>query len=580
MDQRMAGHNVIQLFYQIQSIPNSKSIEQSMDELISEKSNWRKLTGDIEEKPRMSDAEAFDASRRVFPAVYFCREKGQFADSLDGFDSRGWISSDTFHGYFHPSVQQSLFHSETSPIRYALSLIRSDATTGYPGELFLGRIKSIPKAPVLFEHVASELTVFSDRHAVLMVRVCLLENHVATKGLDPGVWGFRRNLSASVAQNCSLQLWMKFADTIRCVHKKYETQERIDCFSVTLYSPASPSKDTGDDMVRVSVDPNDIGDWDQQKLFVNHVLKSLPNGVMMSDVKPPKVAGRSQPSGLVKDFVEPNAFIHSYIQWDMKPGIESTEMNERELFALLSVDGGLDGSGTDSDFIRNGVRDHSIRRWAPANIFTAIDYACVTIVQSSPCYLSSEAGWRFHDLTYQHHARQYMWFVLMQLFYRGELHDLSGQYSEVRVTKEGSRSPGDWIVKVLGGTEKGVKNARAILNEYYNLNQKFFFTRVTNEVQGAELWRHYQEVMGISELYRTVKEDMRELNQRLIENNSDRQATRLLLLTVLSVLLGLAVFLGSGIGFGEGLRITGWVLAGIATLGVLGVLFVLVYSEV
>lgn len=77
------------------------------------------------------------------------------------------------------------------------------------------------------------------------------------------------------------------------------------------------------------------------------------------------------------------------------------------------------------------------------------------------------------------------------------------------------------------------------MKDYYKLNQHFFFDRVSLEIQGLELWKFYQNTLGVKELYHAVQEDMRELNNRLIEVASEKQNKVTENLTVVAALTGL-----------------------------------------
>lgn len=87
---------------------------------------------------------------------------------------------------------------------------------------------------------------------------------------------------------------------------------------------------------------------------------------------------------------------------------------------------------------------------------------------------------------------------MLQLFYREQLQNLLSRYSSL---------PRD----LLGEDQE--ERAKDILNDYYQLNQFSFFRRISQEIQGIELWKFYYEIFGIEELYNSVVHDMQELNQ-------------------------------------------------------------------
>jgi len=541
MEGVFAGHNNIQLFYPIRAADPKSTLEK-----VLPNQRWGKDDGNY-------------YGKYVFPRGYFYDEKTfEFASGISGFErSRASFEEKYVNKFFHPSVQTAIFSGDKVG-KFSLPHGTEDEPDLFVAKLFScsGESNKKQEGIVVFELVHSEIFRFSASHAVLMVRLAMLENYVFRDKSEPkNELCFSRNLGEVVEKNCQLQTWMRFTESIRVIHDKYKGQNFLKVFEVS-------NRDFRRSDFPGNQDEVYILDKGEEKDFIDVVQELLGRDLIIRDVSKatqgtPKKAKKlkterlpesESPPKIDESEVEPNAFLHSFIQWESPT---SKSLSDEEVFAVMCVDAGTGGSSSNKEFVRLFTAQHSLQRWAPWSIYTGLDYAAVTLVKSRPRYLCSSESEssvsRFPDILYQHHARQYLWFILLQLYYRGELHDLSGRYSEVRLLSELKKNIWEKSIgSKLSPKERreASKQARFVLDSYYSLNQTFFFERVTNEIQGAELWKHYQTVMGISELYKTVKEDMRELNQRLIESSSDAQNRSIKRLTGVGVGLALLQIVG------------------------------------
>ena len=537
------GHNVIQLYYPLHRLKGQQeSMTHIMDHWLGESdTKWERVDGDSSDDTGAQ--RVYHDLRSIFPAAYFMKRDGDELafcgkEEIDkagfnGFNSyREWIEDQYVKKYFHPAFRDVIepnqpdHHEQGNAATASARLdiaryrwrIREDqrireaqSDSGYPGLLYMF---SLGERRYLFEWLSYELFVFSEDIAIAVARLSLLENHRYVTHGSHGAMVFVRNVT-DIHRNLRLTDWMLFSDHIRQIYMKLK-MENFNIEEVRSYQAWDQ------DSVRVEVCMSSEQASRDPRNFFDVIREAfpLPQRICFSEV--------ADPNDQVSDKnLEPNAFIHSYVQWDG----DITELSDAHLFSLLSVDGWWNGSGNDAEFIHHFNAQHILRRWLPYTVYTAIDYAAVTVVRERPQYLSGESERNhFPDLLYQHHTRQYEWFVLFQLYYRNVLQDLARQYAAI--------GPED-----IEGRRARHRQAKQILRDYYFLNQYRFFARVTNEIQGLELWSLYHEALGIKHLFQAVREDVRELNQRLIESHGVKQESSIQRLTVLGVFLGTATVL-------------------------------------
>ncbi|PFA10290.1 hypothetical protein COA08_10240 [Bacillus cereus] len=407
--------------------------------------------------------------------------------STDEFDQQGctyrkWVDSKYFYSYFHPSVQKALFHKGKRLHVFRKKKVSSDI---YEGDFYRGaQAESIES--IQFEWISSEIYVFSLDTAYLVVRVSLNEN--VKLGIN-GEEVFDKPIQ-------KLNVWMKFLNRIRQNYSKYEGQERL--------------------VVRKKGTFNNHQHNDQKFFFhyVDEFIKNNSPNLVISSISHEEITGPLA----AYQCIEPNTYVHAFVQSDMA----SKKWTQAELQQMLYIDDSEGESGKDNRFRAPFFEDHVYTRWAPDTYYTSIDYGSVTIANTDNyCYNTSTVKkYSFSDVLYQHHTRHYLFLILLQYYYRDQMQELLVQYSNLTDL-----------------TDK--KESKKVLDSYYNLNQHFFFDRITNEIQGMELWGFYQKIMGIKELHTSVREDMKELNQRIIENIGDRQNNDIQTLTVIAALTGM-----------------------------------------
>ncbi|KIQ94513.1 hypothetical protein LH47_01391 [Anoxybacillus thermarum] len=343
-----------------------------------------------------------------------------------------------------------------------------------------------------FEWIATELYQLQNSH-FLVVRLSLCEN----QQFDSQSGSFKNG-------QLTVRDWTKFVNRIRINHLKYDEQSHL--LVCTEHGQQRLFFDYVQDFL------------DTDPYLKNHFI--IANRCLSDEIDHLEENGGD--SHLLR---EPMAFVQGMVT-KVDPAKE--QWDDKELYTLLSVDDYVGESGGTDSFIKEFVRTHTYQRWANEQTFyTAIDYAAITIAstQNPPCYIGDEKKWDFvGDILYQHHCNHYLILVLLQLYYREELQEILGAFSRLRAFDQ---------------NEEEIKKARAVIDQYYNLNQYFIFDRLTNEIQGIELWKFYQHTFATTELYRSVQQDMQELNQRLIEYENKNQSAELKLLTVLAGLTGL-----------------------------------------
>jgi hypothetical protein len=404
------------------------------------------------------------------------------------------ISEETIIKYFHPNVHHVLFSNLYIYNQNNVGMkIYQYQGTRQPRifqayEVNKGKVDEHPKYQ--FEWLATELYQFQNSH-FLVVRLSLYEN----KQFDTETKSFKKG-QLSVAD------WSRFTNRIRINHLKYAAQPHL------LVCSENGPKRLFFEYVHEFLhnDPN----------LQNHFIISS-RSFHENDEFLTKEKGKGY---LLR---EPMAFVQGLVT-----KVDNNQWNDLELYTLLSIDDYEGESGGEEPFIKEFVHSHAYKRWSKYQTFyTAIDYGAITAASSSvsPAYEGDEKAYDFvGDDLYQHHCNHYLILVLLQLYYREELLEILGDFSKLRAFDK------DY---------KEIENARDVIDKYYDLNQYFVFDRLTNEIQGLELWKFYQQTFATNELYRSVQQDMHELNQRLIEYENKNQSAELKLLTVLAGLTGL-----------------------------------------
>jgi hypothetical protein len=520
---RKIGHNILHLIYPIRVKNKNDHINKYFLENLDK---WEPLYDDVEGADNQNQHEQNIPFN--FPSTYSVEP---FTSSEPNQKSlRHWIDNKELYSYFHPSVQRILFQENKK-----LQVFRKK---NHEPRLLIGKFsrgygdETLPSVPI--EWMSSEVYLFSEESGFLVVRVSMLENVSigdVIESHDTPIY--------------SLDIWMKFLNRIRQNYQKYSAQPRL---LVTENQDESP---------KLFFEHLEDGITEDMNVFVTGIDVELDGEQNIPDIR---------------RRIEANCYVHAFAQSDL-----SLPLTLEEKYQMVLVDDYDGESGGDSRFKEDFIKDRIYSRWVPDTYYTAIDYGAVTIANcKTTCYKGQEPRYAFPDLLYQHHTRHYLFFMLLQLYYRDELQEIMGRYASLPNFEK---------------NDNHTVKAKQILNSYYNLNQHFIFDRITHEIQGLEMWKFYQNVLGTKDLYKAVQEDMRELNQRLIEATSDLQNKEIRLLTIVSAItgmLGMNIFIDevkdtesirylfhflsidtfykySSISFAVGLQLI--------TLGVLGVIF-------
>jgi hypothetical protein len=480
---RLAGHNVIQLVYPLRHKRANKN-RRPISGLLSD--DWEQIYFTDEEGMNKHDVHNENIGY-LFPSTYENR--------YDFSPYRNWIQDQQLFSYFHPSVQWSLFHNQDKKFK---AFRYKEAPIKYLGQFYsFGQKEELPI--IQFEWISSEIYTFSDDNAFLVIRLSLLEN------IEVKEESKQFNTIVHNEPYHSLGTWMKFVNRIRQNYAKFDGQPHLEVISSENVS---------------------------QGIFFEVLTKMLPipNEVYISNLEASTIGDSNKASKKPEYRIEANAFTHAFIQSDL-----SVDLSDSELYQIVHIDDYDGESGGTSSFKQDFIQDKFYRRWENLKThYSAIDYGAVTITHSDKTLYENQAygdqrgNWEFKgsgfpDILYQHHCRQYLFFILLQLYYREELQEIMGRYARIpNLDEEGNR-----------------EKASRVLETYYTLNQFFFFDRITHEIQGMELWSFYQRVFGTKQLYHAVQQDMNELNQRLIERTQKVQEKKLNLLTVLAAITGM-----------------------------------------
>jgi hypothetical protein len=157
---------------------------------------------------------------------------------------------------------------------------------------------------------------------------------------------------------------------------------------------------------------------------------------------------------------------------------------------------------------------HVYRRWEEDTYYMALDYVAVTVTPNNN---------NRYNIMYMNHVQQYIWFVLLNFYYRDSLTDIMGRYADLGDIKD----------------RRNEEEANELLEDYYELNQKYIFDRITNAPMGMDLWNLYEGAFRSKRLYEAVKSDMNALNLRLSNLVSNKQNQSTLILTLVAGLTGM-----------------------------------------
>lgn len=402
--------------------------------------------------------------------------------------------------YFHPNVQSAFFQDDNLT---GIKVCRySSEPRRFQGYIVNSQKIEIDNKIYQFEWLATELYEFR-QEAFLVVRLSLDNEFLTKEGTK------NRN---------TVQDWIRFVELIRMNHKKYDTQSQL------IVNELAENKSKANDK-RI------FFEYVQDLFKLDEYLGLFE--IANRDVESIKDSKAKEEAYKIR---EPNAFVHGYVEQDLRDSMnlqsrvdgdprylaEINYWDIEEIYQILSVDPFPGDSGGTIEFQRRFVEEHTYTRWGNyGTVYTGIDYGIITLVTNKEEKLPT-----FNQtILYQNEIRLYLLMILMQLYYREEVQDIMGEIARL----------GDFS----GNGIKDSRNARGVLNKYYNLNQYYYFDRLTNEIQGIELWEFYQKVLRTKTLFKTIQEDIRELNQRLIEFENRKQSKQIIYLTIIAGFTGL-----------------------------------------
>ncbi|GAA3412615.1 hypothetical protein ACFFNY_32925 [Paenibacillus hodogayensis] len=326
-----------------------------------------------------------------------------------------------------------------------------------------------------FEWLSTELYKFSDKFAFLVVRVALLPEENNQGLID-------------------LDDWIKFINRIRQNHNKYLNAPKIN-FKTSKRDNSHQNSDIFEAVSSII---------DKYNLFISNKISTDD-----FDLQDYKLSSFK--------FIEPDNFIHACAQ-------VTNLIEPKQLFRISSFDETI--NNYDEEFVNCFIKNNTYQRWGASGNYTIGNDNCwisLIKIDNPPSYKFnrfSSNNW-FPDHYLQIFNKQYLIIALLNLFYREELQRLSGEYS------------------TLENLNTQRSNARRILSSFDNLNLNYYFHKISNETQGIEMWNLFNNILGIHSLYNKVKEDMRELNQRLIEVHSELQNKETKTLTILAFFTGM-----------------------------------------
>ncbi|MED3660542.1 hypothetical protein [Ureibacillus terrenus] len=464
-EHRKTGHNVLHLLYPIRKKNESNCKNKGSLEGLLTRLQFERFGCSADNPSKENKNNIFS----VYPSTF--KKNEVFVQDSHSY----WISEKQVAEYFHPTVQGSLFRSGN------LKKYRK-----IEGEIFIADLKNPDhqedntknQHTIAFQWLATEIYVFNEDYAFLVVRLSLLENVSVDKN----------DIESSLRQPYpqpvqSLNIWMKFANRVRQNYKKYATQPKLQI--------THAFNEEKQEVMKV-----------EESSFFNYLEKHYKDLFAKYAISNVDLNGQGELE--LPQRIEPNAFLYAFVQTDSTEPLTNNELNQ-----LIHIDDYDGESGSTPEFIDEFVNRHLYKRWISYGTYTtAIDYGSITISQNRSFVYSFRKSdlykQSFPNLLIQHYSRIYLLFIVLLLYYREQLQDLLGRYA-------------------LLGEEFLEESAKDILKDYYKLNQIYFFRWISQEIQGIEMWKFLYEIFGIEELYQSVVHDMQELNQRLIEKHTKKQ---------------------------------------------------------
>ncbi|MDF2922157.1 MAG: hypothetical protein K0R57_1071 [Paenibacillaceae bacterium] len=489
------GHNVIQLFYPLRLF-NACRRQKSLIDVFEDSSEW---------------VSFHNGKQQDKTEYYFSQYVDVPADKV--------IADQDLEKYFHPSVQEIFFKDEFNLIdRREGQLFRAfrKEVIQRQRDISFKKKSGDVIATYSMEWLSCEVFLFSHTNGFLVNRFALHENvKIDSNGTRS------TNLEEGLQGNLELQDWSRFSNLIRSNYSKYDGQSTYYLHQRQLIMQEERKNTT-------------VADW------FHVALCMLPNQVFISSryistetYRKFKCYQNFRDHYLsnIHRFIESSAFSHNLLGYELKHGQQQSEpmnaeLNTQDLSELLCIDSDESSSGSTADFNETFVRAHSYERWrCYGTYYMGLDYGATTLIRTKEVNYKNQQGSVITDLNsmlIQHHCKHYLLFMLLQLYYRDELQELMGQYARIRSLEQ----------------KKFINVAKNVLSQYYFLNQHYFFDRVSNEIQGLELWKFYQKVLGIQELHHSVQQDMNELNQRIIQAEAIKQNGKIHWLTILTTFVG------------------------------------------
>lgn len=488
LSKKLCGYNVVHLIYPLRMNTRYSSLKR-YNNPFENNDKWEKLYTLQDKNQMRADNNGSKENNADKQKDKDNEEKQYYFSSLYNYEEVNIIPTEQIASYFHPTVHDILLHNIHPDMKAHKKLLayrrkKCDFYGTYHAYFEVNdEEKKVDKADLTltFEWLAAEVYRFNKIH-FLVIRLAM---HEKQKGKIETV-----------------DKWIKFVSRVRLNHKKY-------CGQAQMYVGKSKQ--------------------DLKHVFFYWVQKFVDQEIGREFV----ITNRSIEPGSKQKFEdfklrETVAFVHGYIcaQQNKK------YWNRKELYQLISVDENPGDSGGTTDFIKTFLKHHSYDRWANYGThYMCIDYAAITaMTMKERCAYrkdfdknNNKKKYNIQPLYtfYQHHCKIYLLMILLQLYYREMLQELKGSYSRI-----GPIGKSDYQVK-------------RTLSDFYDLNQYFIFDRLTNEIQGVEMWEHYERCFGITPLYKSVQQDMRELNQRLIEYQNERQSRSIFFLTLFAGFTGI-----------------------------------------
>lgn len=220
----------------------------------------------------------------------------------------------------------------------------------------------------------------------------------------------------------------------------------------------------------------------------------------------------------------------------------------QDVFQIMHLDGSNKRCGTSTQFKNRMCLERTYDRWGSAEgaatYYTCLDYASMAV----------HFGDEFTDNLIVTMCRHYLLILIIMMYYKNCLLDIIKGYGKIQQDTDIRKS--------------GAKT----LKRYYSLNEHYFFGQVTVALQGNELWGFYLKNLGIDSLYQNVREDMKELYQRLIEHESRRQNVLIMALASITLITG---FFGMNVF--PGVDQAPWLIRALGLAFLMAVVFIFIY---